>query len=65
MPDQELITKTLVFLRDARDEWGKLAEAADALGEAEKAQRARNQQARCQEEISKLLADLPPEEWPF
>ena len=56
MPDKALVAKMLVFLRDARNNWTRLAEEAD---NERAAQRARAQAEHCQHEIERLLADFP------
>ena len=58
MPDRALVERTLLFLRDARNDWLKLAEAADAQGNAKAAKRARDQAAECDKEIARLLVVL-------
>ena len=65
MPDRILIKKMVVFLRDARDEWTRLADESESLEKVDDAQRARNQQGHCEREIVRLLADLPEDERSF
>jgi len=65
MPDRILIKKMVLFLRDARDEWTRLADESESLGKADDSQRALNQQRHCEREIARLLADLPENERSF
>jgi hypothetical protein len=64
MPDRALIKKMVVFLRDAKTEWARLAEQAELADKHDEALRARNQEAHCELEVARLLADLPKDERP-
>ncbi len=64
MPDRALIKKMVVFLRDAKTEWARLAEDAELTDKHDEALRARNQEAHCEMEVARLLADLPEGERP-
>ncbi|HEX2825305.1 MAG TPA: hypothetical protein VHP37_03085 [Burkholderiales bacterium] len=64
MPDRALIKKMVVFLTDAKGEWTRLAEAAEAERKHDAALRARNQEAHWELEIARLIECLPPDERP-
>ena len=58
MSDQALIERMLLFLRDAHDDWTRLAEEAESVHDVEAEQRARSQEHHCQSEIARLTGDL-------
>lgn len=64
MPEHALIKNMLVFLRNAKDEWTRLAEEAEAVKKRDAAQRARHQEAHCELEIARLIECLPADERP-
>lgn len=64
MPDRALIKKMVVFLRDAKDEWTRLAVEAESAEKRDAALSARDHEAHCDHEITRLLADLPEDERP-
>ena len=58
MSDQALIERMLLFLRDAHDDWTRLAEEAESVNNVEAEQRARSQEQHCESEIARLAGDL-------